>query len=655
MRKFYKTLLLTPFMLVCASGLTSCNKSNGLTLRILNSEDYIYLGEDDGEKDLVDQFVDYIEENYPEYHGVSIVYDTSDTNETIYSEIQTGKSNYDLINVSEYMAQKIVSGGFAQKIDIENKVPNYEKFASKSIKGRLDQIETTIKVDNPDTGKKEDKVVQLKDYAVGYMWGTLGILFNPSYGDFVDKGYEVEEVITDMMTYDSLWNSKYKNSISVKNSMRDTYAVGVMETYKDEFAKLKEKQESGEISSEEYVAEFSKIFNRSDKEAVNEVQSTLKALKENVFGLEVDSGKQDIITQKIGVNLAWSGDATYSMEQAEDVDLDLYYSVPELGSNLWSDVWIMPNNSRSAEQYELAHLFLDYLCDPSIATKNMSYTGYTSFIGGDDILELTRDWYDIRTDEIYEEIENDDGEIEYATVYSVDIDTQEFTALDYPDFLTADHDSSRDAEILRYFLPYYDEELEEDIEEPADYDALFDDEHSGYIKLEDEEGNVSNKTYGDLTIVDDPDSELEEVDLSYFFNDTFYVDAEDKYGEEAATMDPDEIVLYQNDIDTKFYSDNYLPFTYVDEDGNEQQNISVGQAFFCQYPDEKTLIRCAVMEDYGSNNEYVMKMWENFKSDPLPTWAIITFVVFGAGIIGLIGYFVINHYLTKRTRKLRVK
>lgn len=113
MKKVYKTLLLTPMILVCASGLTSCNKSNGLTLRILNSEDYIYLGEDDGEKDLVDQFIDYIEENYPEYHGVSIVYDTSDTNETIYSEIQTGKSNYDLINVSEYMAQKIISGGFA--------------------------------------------------------------------------------------------------------------------------------------------------------------------------------------------------------------------------------------------------------------------------------------------------------------------------------------------------------------------------------------------------------------------------------------------------------------------------------------------------------------------------------------------------------------
>lgn len=651
MKKFYKTLLLTPFVLVCSAGLTSCNKTNGLTLRVLNSEDYIYLGDPDdpNDKDLVDQFVDFIEENYPEYHGVSVVYDTSDTNETIYSEIQTGKSNYDLINVSEYMAQKIVSGGFAQPIDIEGRVPNYEKFASKSVKGRLDSIETTIKVDNPDTGKKEDKVVQLKDYAVGYMWGTLGILFNPTYEDFVNNGYTVEEVITDMMTYDTLWNPKYKNSISVKNSMRDTYAIGIMETYSDEFALLKEKLESGEITIEEYRAEFAKIFNRCNLDAVNEVQSTLKALKENVFGLEVDSGKEDIVTQKIGVNLAWSGDATYSMEQAEDYELDLYYSVPELGSNLWNDVWIMPNNSRTTAQDELAHLFLNFLCDPSIASKNMSYTGYTSYIGGDDILELARDWYDIRTDEIYFEYENEDKELDYYQVYAIDEITEEFTAVDYNDFLDGEHDSSRDHEKLFYFVPYLDEESEELIEEPSSYEELKN--HGDYVYLEDDEETV--KTYGDLTIVDAADSELEEVDLSYFFNNTFYVDGEDKYGEEYATMDPADVVLYQNDVDTKFYSDNYLPFTYIDENGDEQQNISVGQAFFCQYPSEETIDRCAVMEDYGANNEYVMKMWENFKSDPLPAWAIIIFVVFIAGIFALIAYFVVTKALTNKIRKQR--
>ena len=91
-----------------------------------------------------------------------------------------------------------------------------------------------------------------------------------------------------------------------------------------------------------------------------------------------------------------------------------------------------------------------------------------------------------------------------------------------------------------------------------------------------------------------------------------------------------------------FYTDEY----FVQED-----NISVGGSFFCQYPDEDTLMRCAVMRDYGEeNNKNVMKMWENFKSDPLPTWAIILFIVLIAGGLALAGYFIYNAVMKKKTR-----
>lgn len=464
--------------------------------------------------------------------------------------------------------------------------------------------------------------------------------------------------------------------------MRDTYAVGVLETYRDEFqALINELDPDDPVSLTHYQKEFAKIFNRCDEKSVSEVQQVLEALKKNVFGLEVDSGKEDIVSGKIGINLAWSGDATYSMEKAENAGLEegLFYSIPELGSNIWSDVWIMPNCSRSDAQYELAHLFLDYLCDPSIATKNMSYTGYTSFIGGDDILELARDWYDIRTDEIYEEVvDEESGESEYYTVYSLDessLNQEEwdFKSFDYDDFLEAKHDDGRNDEKLHYFEPYEKKVGVEivTIEEPSSYEELL--EHGDYVYLTDdegepvyeldgegnpvldEEGNPIQviKTYGDLTIVDAPDSELEVVDLSYFFNGTFYKTAEDKYGEDLATMDAGDVVLYEDDIDTIFYSDNYLPYSYLDENNVEQQNICVGHAFFCQYPDKNTINRCAVMEDYGANNAYVMKMWENFKSDPLPAWAIVVLIVFLVGILALIAYFVTKKILINRVRKAR--
>ena len=621
MKKALKVLPLSALILIAGSSLTSCASSgDGPVLRIINSEDYIYLNDPKqgyNAPDMVDQFKAYVRKNYPQYKNLEVVYDTSDTNETLYSELQTGKTNYDLMNVSDYMAQKIVSANLAVPFyQHDLTIDNYENYASRDIKDRLDNIVATKKVKNPETGKYEDQEVPLKDYAVGYMWGTLGILFNPDYPGFK---VEKEELITDMQSFDALWNTKYKGTISIKNSMRDTYALGLMHTFRDEFEAIRaEYLDDGDL--EKYQTAFATIFNRCEEKDVAKIQASLEELKNNIFGLEVDSGKQDIVTKKIGVNLAWSGDAVYSMDQAEDPEKvgknisEIYYSVPELGSNLWFDTWIMPNCQRSDAQYELAHIFLDFICDPVNANQNMEYTGYTSFIAGDSILELVRDWYDIRTDEVYE------GDYQ---IYSVNA-ANEFKAIDYPDFLEgADgHDTSRDEDLLYYFVPT------DEKEEPEDFDDLKD--NIVYLLDDEDEPTEDQKKYGDLTIVNAADSEIEEVDLKYFFTGTL-----DEYSVE----------------DAVFYSDCYLPFTYEDEDGNEVQNISVGRQFFCQYPNKETLDRCGVMRDYGKNNTYVMKMWENFKSDPLPTWAIITLSVFVAGIVGLVGYFVINNVLKKKVIK----
>ena len=644
MNKKLKWLLLTPLVFSASSGLTSCSKSdNYLLLRVINSEDYIYLQEDDEEpedlviqfekSDAVKAFLEAKEAEGKHYEGVRVIYDTSDTNETLYSELQTGKSNYDLMNVSDYMAQKIVSAQMAVPLYQNGlTIPNYEQFSSSgetSIKYRLDNIEAVQKIYDENEHRVVDHVVKLKDYAVGYMWGTLGILFNPEYPGFGD--IPSATVIEDMQSVEAFWDTKYNGTISIKNSMRDTYALGVLYTYRDEFQELATKYANNEINLEEYKAQFDLVFNRCEENQVNEVRESLESLKKNIFGLEVDSGKQDIITKKNGINLAWSGDAVYSMDQAEDPNevsepIELCYAVPELGSNVWMDTWIMPDCARSEDQYELAHLFLDFLSDPANAAQNMAYTGYTSFIGGDDILSLVREWYDVRAEEVSY---TDEDENSYS-IYSVS--STDYALIDYADCL-ADRDTTRNDEELVYFIPY-EEEVEQDgelvtvtVEEPKDLEDLL--ANSEALMIEDDEGNEVQKHYRDLLIVNDVDSEYEEVDLSYFFNGTL-----------------DEL---QDNIDTVFYSDCYLP--YENEDGTH--NISVGRQFFCQYPTEETLNRCAVMKDYGENNKYVMKMWENFKSDALPTWATTLFIIIIVSGLGLIAYFVVNSVLKKQLKKKR--
>ena len=682
MKKINKILLLSPIFLAMSSGLTSCgdSPSERVTLKIINSEDYIFIDEEDRSNDMTEQFKRYVislvdaGELDEKYRHVEVVYDTSDTNETLYSELQTGKSDYDLINVSDYMAQKMVSEGLvvpllAEGETREEKLANYMDYASPTLRGRLDNITAPIYSrweDDPEhPGEKVHPYAKLEDYAVGYMWGTLGILFNPEYSAY--SNLEVADVIEDMhYSFSALWDSTYKGSISIKNSMRDTFAAGLMKTYEKDFASLKAKLDDGTYDVDTYMAEYAKVFNGENENSfdivVNNVQASLESLKNNIFGLEVDSGKQDIVTGKIGVNLAWSGDAVYSMDQAEDGNLvgdnqsTLYYCVPELGSNLWFDTWVMPkNDNRSEERRELALMFLDFMSDPANASQNMDYTGYTSFIGGGDILELVRDWYDIRTDEIYEEVEVKQYNYEYYQVYAVHDDeveeNKDFFALDYPDFMKDTHNADSDEYLLYYFVPYsyVDEATGEEVvvDEPESVEDLLDEEHSYPVLVDDE----TQKKYGDLTIVDrdlEPEEVLEYdiVDLSYFFNGTL------------DDGDPDT-EDYEEDVDTIFYSAKYYartedgePYTFVDGE-DEHLNNSVGRQFFTQYPDEATITRCAVMKDFGENNKLVMKMWEEFKSDPLPTSSLVIFIVIIASGIALGAFIITNKVLVKRIRKKR--
>ena len=585
---------------------SSVNVNDKVVLRIKNMEDYIYMTDDDPDA-FIHQFEEYADAMG--YHDVDVVYSTTDTNETLYSQLLTGKANYDLICPSEYMIQKMIREDLIQKIDTSN-MDNYNTYASSYIRNRFDSIQTTDINGND---------VTLGEYGVGYMWGTLGLLFNPYYAN-----YNPGQAIEDAAYWDMLWNTNYNGTISIKDSMRDTYAMAVLQVYKEELITYREAYESGDLSASEYNEMISEVFNRCDDETIKKVETILDDLRGNIFGLEVDSGKSDIVSGKIGINFAWSGDAVYSMELGEEEDKELCYSIPLLGSNLWFDAWVMPkDNDRTPLQTEVAYLFLDFLSTPQYARENMEYTGYTSFIGGEDIRDLVRDWYDIRTDEL--RVCTDEENETYASIYRLNPNNvSDYQPLTYDDFLTTDHNATYN----NYELVYFQED---------DDGNIIDDTHYSYVYLTDENGDPTSviKTYGDLTIVDAPDSQLDDVDLNYFFNSNFVNDE-------------------SNDLsEYHFYTDSYF-YSYEDEGGTVYQNIAVGRQFFCQYPDLETITRCAVMKDFGKEaNEAVLAMWERFKSTSLPIWATILFVTEIALGVGLVTYFFINKKINYRLRQKR--
>ncbi len=351
-------------------------------LRVYNWQDYINEGKDDDGAKIADSVMELWEKDYERRTGkkVRVQYDTFETNETMLNTLRTGKTHYDLVCPSDYIIQKMLLAtkeGTDDAISVEkfdiSKMENYTKYVSPYISDLFQKNDWT-------------------DYAVAYMWGTVGFLYNPE-----TIKYE------DVSTWDLFWNTDYKNRVTCKDVSRDAYVVGSLYVQREKLREANRKYENGEINAEELQKTVNAVANDTTDKTIENVGTALSEMKKNIYGFEVDSGKTDIVSGKIDANLAWSGDAVYAMDLAEDEDDKLLaFKIPDEGSTIWFDGWVMPKGANT----ELAQDFVDFLCRPEIAVMNMDYIGYTSAIAGDEIFELVKGNY-----------EDEDGKYEYDLSY----------------------------------------------------------------------------------------------------------------------------------------------------------------------------------------------------------------------------------------------
>lgn len=349
--------------------------SDEKVINIFSWEDYIdegYDNEDDASdyllehyewQDLTKGVIQIFEEENP---GYTVNYYTFSTNEEMYNELLKDPTACDLICPSEYMILKMKEEGLIKEYDIPQ---SYKDNGSKYIQ----RVFESLGLANND-----------KAYAIGYMWGTMGLVYN------MDKFSA-----SDFTNWSNLFDEKFSGKTTIKDSLRDTYIMAVAMVYEEELLSLKEEFESGNISdynqdgnrdSDDYTYALTRIFNRTDKETVDKVCDMLIDLKRNLYGFEVDSGKNDLITGKIDINFAWSGDAVAAMFDGDDAGVNLGYVVPEEGSNVWFDGWVMTKNADE----QAAGKFLDFICRPENVIRNMEYIGYTSCMAGEEVFDYVK-------------------------------------------------------------------------------------------------------------------------------------------------------------------------------------------------------------------------------------------------------------------------
>ena len=331
-----KRVLLSIFALVVSlSAAVAADREH--TLKIYNWADYI-------DESVLDDFKVWYKEQTGE--EVEIIYQLFDINEIMLAKIEKGKEDFDVVCPSEYIIERMLRNDMLLPINKDfGSTPNYLNNISPYIIERFNKIDGSGKNAN--------------DYAVGYMWGTTGLLYNTKY--------VTEE---EASTWATLHNEKFEKKIFIKDAFRDVYSTILI------YLRNKELSE-GKLKLEDLMYD-------STDESIADVEKFLKQAKRLVAGWEADFGKEMMTKEKAYINLSWSGDAVWAIEEAAEVGVSLDYRVPDEGSNVWFDGWVIP---KYAVNTKAASYFINFMCRSDIAIRNMDEIGYVSVVATPEVLE----------------------------------------------------------------------------------------------------------------------------------------------------------------------------------------------------------------------------------------------------------------------------
>ena len=235
---------------------------------------------------------EYIDESlitkFEEETGIEVNYFFAPSNEELYSRLETGGVNYDVIVPSDYMIARLIAEDRLQKLDY-SLIPNYEK---------IDDQYKNLSFD-PDN-----------EYSVPYTWGTLGIIYNTTM---------VEEPIT---SWEVMFSDQYVGDILLIDNSRDAFAMAL------------------------YCLGYD--VNTTDESQIREAYQLVADAKAR--GVYAGQGMDEVFQIMEGGNLAiatyYAGDFLTMYE----ANPDLAFVIPEEGSNWFVDAMCILKDAENVEE-----------------------------------------------------------------------------------------------------------------------------------------------------------------------------------------------------------------------------------------------------------------------------------------------------------------
>ena len=221
-----------------------------------------------------------------------------------------GGNQYDLVIPSDYAIEQLADENLIQKIDW-TKITSFNLETDLAI--GLSTILNRVKND-------VDHGFDLLEYSVPYFWGNVGILYNT---ETVDEG--------DLNGWDTLHlSNQYK--IAYYNSARDSFMPAL---------KAVEATTINNPTTEE--------FNEAVAWLSEGLTPSVSVITDEIFDAMLDPARYDIA-------VAYSGDANYLMSENDK----LGFYVPEEGTNIWMDGFVVPVGANETLSYQFMNFMLSY-------------------------------------------------------------------------------------------------------------------------------------------------------------------------------------------------------------------------------------------------------------------------------------------------------
>ena len=227
-------------------------------------------------------------EEFEAQTGITVNYKTTDSNETLYSLLENGGSDFDVVVPSDYMISQLIEEDWLQPLDY-SKIPNFEKIADRFKNLSYDPENL---------------------YTVPYTWGTLGIIYNTTM---------VDEPIT---SWNVMFDDSYAGNVILIDNPRDAFGMAL------------------------YYLGYS--VNTTDEAQIREAAELVSdAWSNGVYqGKTMDGIFQIMEGGNAAIGTYYAGDYLTMLENNED----LAYVIPDEGSNWFVDAMCILKDAKNVDE-----------------------------------------------------------------------------------------------------------------------------------------------------------------------------------------------------------------------------------------------------------------------------------------------------------------